>query len=220
MRRIIYVVCVLMLCGSAWGANYPDIGVCENENVMLREFPSARGKVGGYMFVGQQLVILGEKTLDGRLWYRIDHPTRKGIVWITAEDVSFLYDGQYTDPDFVRVRMTFGVNHEKTRLLFGKPVVNATASTLEYDGLKLWYKNDNLRKVEVSRAGLPIAGIQTGDRLEKLYDLGMPADFPDTISGDVKGWERETDSGEKMFFRFGVNNAGRRIVDWMSWERP
>ena len=208
MRKVVVLVWLIVLCGAAWGMEYPAIGTCNGQNIRLREFPGPKGKVAGQVNTGMELVVLGETKAAGQTWYKVDHPARKGNVWIPAEYV--LFKGGDIEEIFVRVRLTLGINQDKARAILGSPT-NWGRSSFEYPGLKIWYDFVGLQRAEVSSSEYSLGGVNVGDNPDKLEALGMP-----------KGWEKGRDSwtlkgitGEEMSFTFD----GGRIAS-MSWKRP
>lgn len=208
MRKVIAIVWMVVLCGSAWGMDFPAIGSCSGHNIRLREFPGPKGKIAGYVNTGTELVLLGDVTVGDQKWFKVDHPLRKGNVWIPAEYI--LHTDSVPEEMFVRVRLMLGINQSKTRAIFGRPS-NFSVNMLEYPGIRLWYDAVSLQRAEISRRGFPLGGVNIGDNPEALAALGMPED-----------WEKEHDSwtlkgagGEEMTFTFGENG-----VESMSWERP
>ena len=208
MRRAIVFVMVMMLCAPAWGIDYPAIGTCNGENIRLREFPGPKGRTAGYVNTGMDVVVLGETTVADQQWYKVDHPARKGNVWVPAQYI--LFTGGRIEEIFVRVRLMLGINQEKTRTLLGSPL-DRERNRFEYPGIKLWYDAGGLQKAELSVNGYPFGDVNVGDSPDKLIALGMP-----------KGWEKGREnwtligaSGEEMVFTFGENGVASMV-----WERP
>ena len=206
--KIFALLILLVMCGTSYAENYPEIGICRGSNIRLREFPGNKGKVAGQVNTGRHIVVLGETSVDGNVWYKVGHPMRKGNVWIPESYVYDLYPKTDLESDFVMVRMTFGVIPEKTRALMGSPL-NAGAKYLEYEGCKLWYDDDrNLQRVEISAKGYPVGSVEVGDEIWKLDPLGVPADHGES-------WTLKSTSGEEMTFKF----SGSRISG-IIWSRP
>ncbi|MBQ7155563.1 MAG: hypothetical protein IJR85_08440 [Synergistaceae bacterium] len=208
MRKAVVLIWLAVLCGTSWGMNYPEMGVCRGSNVKLREFPGEKGKIAGSVNTGRHLVLLGETSVDGQLWYKVGHPMRKGNVWIPASYVYKLYSGMDTEPAFVMVRMTFGITPDKTRAFMGSPL-HAEARYLEYEGCKLWYdSNRNLEKAEISTEGYAVGNVEVGDEIWKLDSLGIPGHHGDS-------WILKSGSGEEIEFLFSDSR-----ISGIIWSRP
>ena len=208
MRKVIAVVWVILLCGTAWGMDFPAIGQCNGRNIRLREFPGPKGKTAGYVNTGTELVILGDVTVNDQRWFKVDHPLRKGNVWIPAQYV--IFTGERAEEIFVRVRLMLGINQNKTRAILGRPD-NFDIDRLEYPGLRLWYDSFSLQRAEVSRRGFAFGGVNVGDKPGALAALGMPEGW----DKDNDTWTLEGAGGEAMSFVFGEKG-----IESMSWERP
>lgn len=223
MKRIIALLLVIFLCESADAAKYPELGSCTGSNVRIRQAPGTDSKVIGRIEDSRnQFVLLGEEYDDNQeLWYMIDLPTKKGTGYVSAKYVNYgwylAHDGNLPTGDvFVNVRLTFGIYPEKARALLGRPLKSGPDS-LEYRNCKIWYEEDSLHRIAISKRGLALAGVQVGDSASKLTALGMPEDYAD----DHEGWTyTKSETGEEIFFQFKSNDDGEVIIDWMSWERP
>ena len=245
MKKAIAVLWLMVLCGSAWGASYPELGACTGTNVRLREDPGTDGRIIGKVEDRRHVfVLLGEEWVDGQKWYEIEHPTQKGTAYISARYVN---DGWYynkpTGRDFVKIRQTFGIFPEKAQALFGR-AKRDNFGHLNYNGLILRYDDeDMLHQVQIEKRGYALAGIQVGDNLARLYDLDMSEDarsvledvihdFNDIAAGEhnddddepvdgPEGWTYiNPDTSEEIFFEFGTNSKGETIINMMTWTSP
>lgn len=240
MRKVIAVMCVLVLCGTAQAMQYPELGVCTGDNVRLREDPGTSGRVIGRADAGTQFIVLGEMYVDGQKWYEIDHPTKEGTAYIISRYVN----GWYNNGDIplgevcAEVRLKFGITPEKTRALFGKPesVQGEDEFTrYKYPGLDVHFESGTLSYVEIRRKGLPIHGIEYGDDARKLISLGMPEDEVADISSKdyenwdfdedgplgAEGWTYKNDAGEEMFFQFEYDLKKKAVtIGTITWSRP
>ncbi|MBQ7665632.1 MAG: SH3 domain-containing protein [Synergistaceae bacterium] len=244
MKKLIVVLWLMILSGCAFGVEYPELGVCIGDNVRLREDPGTDGKIIGRADTGTQFVILGEAYVDGQKWYEIDHPTKKGSAYIVAKYANYgwLHGNNGVIPtgkDFIDVRLTFGIYPDKARALFGN-VKKDEFGNLEYPGLTLRYDDEEegtIHQVQLTKGGIPIAGIQTGDSMKKLLQLGMPEDYlkdflnaieeaknntnEDEAVDGPEGWTyRNEATEEEIFFQFSINDKGEPIVDMIIWTRP
>ena len=221
MKKVIALVWLLVLCGAAQAMQYPELGVCIGDNVRLRESAGTKGKVIGRADSGTQFIILGEVRANGRKWYRIDHPTKKGSAYIAGEYVQGYYNAGRTPvgEDFAKVRLTFGITPTKTRALLGKPSdIQAEDEFMRYtySGCDVHYEADCLNYVHVHKRGYEIAGCKVGDNAMKLVVFGMPDSAPE----EKEGWTFESASGEEIFFQFGAGKNGDTIIESMTWTCP
>ncbi len=244
MKKLIVILWFMLLCSAAFGAEYPELGVCTGDNVRLREDPGTDGKIIGRADAGTRFVILGEAYVEGQKWYEIDNPKGEGHAFIIARYVNYgWYHGNNgvipTGKNFVDVRLTFGIYQEKARALFGEGKKDEFGN-LVYSGLTLRYDDEaipTIHQAEITKRGYAIAGVQVGDNMRKLLQLGMPEsymnDFTETqkeaaenkntdeaIDGP-EGWTyRNEGTGEEIFFQFGINDKGEPIVDMIVWSCP
>ena len=240
MKKLIVVLWLMLLCSVSYGAEYPELGVCDGDNVRLREDPGTDGKIIGRADLGTRFVILGEAYVDGQKWYEIDLPTKEGSAYISARFVNYgWYYGINTGKDFVEVRLTFGIYQEKAHALFGKGRKDEFGN-LVYPGFTLRYDDEvvpTIQQVEITKRGHALAGIQVGDSMKNLLELGMPEDYlkdfietqkeaanntnPDEAIDGPEGWTyRNNATGEEIFFQFGTNGRGEPIVDMIVWTCP
>ena len=243
MRKVAALLWLVVLCGTAWGAVYPELGACTGTNVRLREDPGTDGRIVGKVEDRRHVfVLLGEAWVDGQKWYEIELPTQEGTAYISARYVNYgWYYNKPTGKEFVKVRQTFGIFPEKAEALFGKAKRDKFGN-LNYDGLILRYDDeDMLHQVQIEKRGYALAGIRVGDPLTKLYDLDMSEDargiledvlhdFDDVITSEhdddepvdgPEGWGyTNPDTGESIFFQFGTNSKGEAVVDMMIWTSP
>ena len=231
MRKILAVLCLLLCCGSAYAAKFPEMGICTGERVRLRQSPGMNGKSLGFVEPHRnRFVVLGETRADGMKWYKIDHPTKKGTAYIAADYVEITPVGNV----FAEVRLTFGVYPEKTRAIFGRPSwktqqVWGSSQELEIkDSYAFTYNEDGIRRAIVFLYGeKAIAGIRTGDRAQKLLALGMPASELDVEYGEedddlAEGrWTMTNEvTGESISFMFSGKNKDDAVIDYLEFDRP
>ena len=232
MRKFVYSLLILLgMFTASFGAEYPELGVCTGDNVRLREDPGTHGKVIGRADSGTQFVIIDEAYADGQKWYEIAHPFKAGNAFISARFVNYgWYHGNNgvipTGKDFVNVRLAFGIYQEKARTLFGEGRKDEFGH-LVYPGLTLRYDDDDavptIHQAEITERGYEVAGVQVGDSIRKLLQLGMPESYITDLEegeGGPEGWTYESASGESIFFQFGGNSKGEFIVDMIIWSRP
>ena len=242
-RFFVLLLLVILSCVPAFGAEYPELGVCTGDNVRLREDPGTDGKIIGRADTWTQFVILGEIYLDGQKWYEIDLPTEKGTAYIIARYANCgWYYGDYgkvipTGKDFIDVRLTFGIYPVKARALFGEGRKDEFGN-LVYSGFTLRYDDEKtIQQVEINKRGYALAGVQVGDSMKKLLQLGMPEDYlkdflnaieeaknntnEDEPVDGPEGWTyRNEATEEEIFFQFSINDKGEPIVDMILWTRP
>ncbi len=240
MKKVIALLLVLVFCGSAQAVMIPTLGVCQGDNVRLRDSPGTKSRIIGKVNAGAQFIIIGETDYNGQTWYMIDHPAKKGSAYILAKYVGEYYHGNNgvipVDAPLAQVRLTFGVTPEKTRAILGRPSSSRTMedfTELTYPGLDLQYNENYLSYVHVTKKGYAVAGVEVGDSIKKLLALGMPEDnildltqeeyknwdFEEEGPLGPEGWMYESPTGESIFFEF--NYEGSEItVDLITWMRP
>lgn len=190
---IVFLTLLLLLveAGAVSAVEYPIPASCAGENVRLREDPSTEAKIVGKMSY-DDLYVLSETSVNGEVWYEIDHPTQKGTAWIFGKYVNFNYKEDITPAIRLswQIELTFGTSLEKARLLFGKPTKeNKKMTYIEGAGEKLpditltWpthtaqYVGDGLTLIRVTKGTMPFGSIRIGDPVSKVTDLlGAPGE--------------------------------------------
>lgn len=225
------VLCVVIFCGTAYAAKYPEMGICTGAKVRLRESPSSKGKIIGLVKPDRnRFVVLGEVRSGGQKWYKIDHPTKKGTAYVAADYVEITPVGNV----FAEVRLTFSVYPEKTRAIFERPSWKIQqgwdgSQALEIKNSYAFnYNEDGIWSAVIFYYGeKAIAGIRTGDKPEKLLALGMPASELDMEYGEedddlLEGsWEMTNeDTGEKITFMFSGKSKEDSKIDYLEFHRP
>ncbi|MBQ7215982.1 MAG: SH3 domain-containing protein [Synergistaceae bacterium] len=221
VKGMITLVWILAVFGTAQAMNFPELGVCIGENVRIRASAGTTGKVIDRADAGTQFIILGETRANGKKWYRIDLPKKKGSAYIAAEFVNGWYNEGKTPVgrEFAEVRLKFGITSEKTRLLLGRPIEQKAQDEFEYltyQGCDVHFEEQHLSYVHVRKRGYEIAGCQVGDNAVKLAVFGMPESDPE----EKEGWMYESASGEEIFFQFGPGKNGDTIIESITWSCP
>ena len=239
---LVLALLVMSFCGAVQAMQYPELGVCTGENVRIRASAGTKGKVIDRADAGTQFIILGETRANGKKWYRIDLPKKKGSAYIAAEFVNGYYNGgkHPVGREFAEIRLNLGITPEKTRLLLGRPseesrelVLNKPVWKMTYPGCDLIYDEGYLMYVHIQKRGYEVAGCQVGDKANKLVVFGMPEDeVPDLRDEKYDNWDAEEDgpigpegwtyesaSGEEIFFGFGYTDDEVKIES-ITWHCP
>ena len=231
MRKILAVMFMLLLCGTAFAEEFPKLGRCSGKGVRLREEPNTQSEVIGKADPDTQLVLLGEQVSDGEKWYKVEHPIYKGTAWIHSQFVNIAYG---KDDVFLDVRQTFGISPTKTQALFGEPekIVEAKfggdeleAFYYDYPSFRAWFdkEENSIIFVFVEKGGPAILGMNAGDKAEKLLKLGMPKN---TLKlrrykngeSETEVWQLKSDNGEKVIFGISLNEKDEAVIDSISWS--
>ena len=91
MRKFFAAVLLisLMLCGisEAGGIRrFPSYGICVGDYVRYRSRPSTNARILGRMFDGDEVRVVAQARVKGRLWYEIDDPNDDySTAWVAAE---------------------------------------------------------------------------------------------------------------------------------------
>ena len=220
------LLAIALTAGAARGEDYPTLGLCTGNGVRLRSEPSTKdvSNITGRVNDFDQLILLGETSVDGETWYRVEHPTRRGAAWIFGKYVEPYRGDAAGTPAHdmaIQVRMAFGLTPEKARALLGKPKKETKRKfhfdpanadylevILEYPAFRLRYLQGRLRHVEVSGGKASFGEIRVGDRMEKVREaLGVPS------SEGNEGWSYEVTPIEELLFE---ERDGR--VFRMTWD--
>ncbi|MBR6900853.1 MAG: SH3 domain-containing protein, partial [Synergistaceae bacterium] len=169
-------------------------------------------KILGKVNEGNMLVLLGEIKASGSKWYKIEHPTKKGIAWIFGKyiDTSRSYN---TDTEayrtLVQIIKDCGVTPEKARAILGKPKRTKKQKfffdpaqqyfheeVLEYSGFTLQYIEGRLRHVD-AKNNFSFGDIEIGDTTARVLEvLGEPD------GKGNEGWSYEATPRDVLLFEF------------------
>ena len=214
MKHIIILATVIsiVIAGCAYGSiDYPTLGTCTGSNVRLRDNPGTNyTNIIGKANNGDQFIVLGERRVNGDMWYAVDHPIEQGTLWISGRYLD-LYDGDnFGSPAFklsMKIRINFGLRPAKARELLGQPKRSQrerfffdpaqkmiTEETLSYEGLTLRYVDGLLRDVSVTRKGHAFGELKIGESKQLVIDvLGRPAQEDDnTLTYEISPVESLT----------------------------
>ena len=203
MKRAFIFLAALALClaGCAWAdplprfGDFPALGMCTGNDVRIRDEPGTgkESKVLGKVNEFDRFIVRGRTSLNGQMWYEVEHPRGKGTVWIFGDYVAPVFDAEEQDSLGARVLLalnrTFGVTPEKARVNLGKPKRDKTE---KFGGGKIvlrdlaWadhtagYLNGHLVHAGTSRGALPFEELRIGDPASELADaLGEPTSQSD-----------------------------------------
>ena len=217
----------LFLFSSAASAlQYPYIGMSKGDGVRLRADPGKKGNIIGKVNKGDVFVVMGEIFVDGQKWLEIDHPTKKGTAFISAQFVKPEYEGNENIDTAgckmsAEIQMAFGITQDKALAIHGRPKDFADGpgtSVLIYKGFQVEFLDDRLQRVEVKSGLMPFGDICLGDSQEKLLRvLGNEIEDPDE---NFEGWTCRNALGEEIFFEFRTDKNGETVINFMTWESP
>ena len=229
MKRItiLAAVCSLFLAGTACGSiDYPTLGYCTGKNVRLRDNPGTHyTNVISKANNGDEFIVLGERRVNGDMWYAVDHPSGQGTLWIFGKYLDIYDADKFDSPAFrlaMKIRQDYGLRPAKAREILGQPKRSQrerfffdpaqkmiTEETLSYEGLTLRYIDGSLQDVSVTKKGHAFGRLKIGDTRQMVTAvLGSPAqDEADMLSYEVSPVETFT-------FRF---KDGELVA--MTWEK-
>lgn len=210
--RNFLIIFFVLIASAAFAIDFPEIGFCIGDGVRLRERPDTDSKILGKVNEGNMLVLLGEIKASGSKWYKIEHPTKKGIAWIFGKyiDTSRSYN---TDTEayrtLVQIIKSCGVTPEKARAILGKPKRAKKQKfffdpaqqyfheeVLEYSGFTLQYIEGRLRHVD-AKNNFSFGDIEIGDTTARVLEvLGEPD------GKGNEGWSYEATPRDVLLFEF------------------
>lgn len=229
--KVIAVVIMLALAGLGKSAiaspEYPVLGYCTGSNVRLRESPSTKSKILGEVSDPQELVILGERKVNGQVWYNVDDPFDDREAWISGRYVDRNDTGR--TPAYVtavKVRSVFGQTSRRTRAIFGRPSEiertkfyfdparkEYTREILTYPAFTASFTEGSLTRVEVRKKGYAFGEIEVGETMQIVLDtLGRPA------SDKRNEFVYEISPVEVLTFKSADDREGVERVKTMLWE--
>ena len=213
-------------CASA-SPDYPMLGYCTGSNVRLRESPSTKSRILGEVSDPQELVILGERKVNGQVWYRVDDPFDDREAWISGRYVSRNEDsGTPANVTAVKIRSVFGQTPRKTRAIFGRPQdiertkfyfdparKEYTREILTYPAFTVSFTEGRLTRVEVRKKGYAFGEIEVGETMQIVLDtLGRPT------SDKRNEFVYEISPVEVLTFKSADDREGVERVKTMLWE--
>ena len=72
------MLCLVLLCGTAYAAKYPEMGICTGEKVRLRDSPSSKGKIIGLVQPDRNRFVVWMKSVPaGRSGTRSTIPRKR-----------------------------------------------------------------------------------------------------------------------------------------------
>ncbi len=161
--------------------------------------------------------MLDAKKINGKKWYLIDHPTKKGSAWIFGKYVKKFHEVHYSKltPTHIlamQLRVDYGMMPEKTRLLHGKPREilrdgEEKFMELKYDHFSLYYSDEGNNYIWDISIGIDypegnFGPIKIGDDVKKLREF-----FGEDIEEEYKNfWSGMAPTGETIDFCIDENN--------------
>lgn len=232
MKKFAVILLVMLWCSAAFAETYPEIGICTGDRVKLHARPSTKSRIVGQIDGKRNMfVILDSVQAEGRKWYKIDLPTKKGTAYVDAKSVNYgLYYQKPTGEDFVKVRQIFGIYPEKAEAIFGEADLDNAGNRIFDNFLLIYDDEDILWQAHIKNKKFSLCGVHVGDNPRKLLNLGMPKDILDDLESDSdddeevvdgpEGWTyRDTATDEEIFFEFGIDDSGY-IIEMITWTRP
>ena len=227
-RKVIVVMMMLALAGCVYASpEYPVLGWCTGSNVRLRESPSTKSRILGEVSDPQELVLLGERKVNGQVWYHVDDPFDDREAWISGRYVSRNEDSPTpANVAAVKVRSAFGQTSRKTRAIFGRPKDiertkfffdpaqrEYTREILTYPAFTASFTEGRLTRVEVRKKGYAFGEIEVGETMQIVLDtLGRPA------SDKRNEFVYEISPVEVLTFKSADDREGVERVKTMLWE--
>ena len=219
---------MLALAGCSFASpEYPALGYCTGSNVRLRESPSTKSRILGEVSDPQELVLLGERKVNGQVWYRVDDPFDDREAWISGRYVSRNEDTvSPANVTAVKIRSVFGQTPRKTRAIFGRPQdiertkfyfdparKEYTREILTYPAFTASFTEGRLTRVEVRKKGYAFGEIEVGETMQIVLDtLGRPA------SDKRNEFVYEISPVEVLTFKSADDREGVERVKTMLWE--
>lgn len=77
------IIFISLLFGIATAEEYTMYAICTDSFVNVREKPSTKSKVGGYLDFGWDATVIDQVTdKSGTLWYKVKDITEQGYGWV------------------------------------------------------------------------------------------------------------------------------------------
>ena len=214
MKRVIILAaaaCLAFSVSASGSIDYPTLGYCTGKNVRLRDNPGTNyTNIISKANTGDEFIVLGERRVNGDIWYAVDHPAGQGTLWIFGKYLDLYNVDKFEAPTFkmsMQILQDYGLRPAKARELLGQPKRSqrerfffdpaqkmVTEETLAYDGLTLRYIDGTLQEISVTRKGHAFGELKIGDSRQLVIDfLGKPSqDEDDMLSYEVSPVETLT----------------------------
>ena len=203
MRKILAVLVVIFAVCSVCEADekfaaFPTLGICTGSSVRYREAPDTEAKILGVLNVPERIVVRGQKTTDGGVWYEIEDPKADKIGYVFGTYISPVFDEtsqkKETVKMLVKILQQYGITPEKGKMYSGPAV-------------KTDYNHNNfLAEVYADSKGSSFGEIKIGDTAAKLQEiLGSPE------VKNVSEWEYRIGINTILSFRFKDNKITRMM---------
>ena len=213
MKRVIILavaVCMLFSVSASGSMDYPTLGTCTGSNVRLRDNPGTNSNIIDKANKYDTFIVIGERRVNGEMWYAVDHPKEQGTLWISGRYLDLYNADNFGTPAYkmsMQIRQDYGLSPAKARELLGQPKRSQrerfffdpaqkmiSEETLAYDGLTLRYIDGRLQYVNVTRKGHAFGELKIGDSRQLVIDfLGKPSqDEDDMLSYEVSPVETLT----------------------------
>ena len=172
MRKLLIGLIALSLFASTSEAakskftKFPALGYCTGTYVRYREDPDTDAEILGRLNTPDRIIVLGQTTNNGQLWYEIEDPE--------SDETAFVF-GKYIEPVYGKTEQDTRAYEVVVNILqnYG---INKTKAKLYSDSKgKTQYTNNYLSFLEVSKKGNSFGDVSIGDSLEDLIDaMGDP----------------------------------------------
>ena len=171
MRKVFVSVIIVFLLASFIEARdkfvrFPALGYCVGTYVRYREAPDTDSEILGRLNKPDRVIIIGQSTIQGQLWYEIEDPDSDGTAFVFGKYIQPVYgEAEQKTTAYevvVNILQNYGINKTKAKFYSGpKPRARYTDNYLSF--------------LEVSKTGNAFDNISIGDDIDSLIDsMGAP----------------------------------------------
>ena len=172
MRKLLIGLIAISLFASTSEAakskftKFPGIGYCTGTYVRYREDPDTDAEILGRLNDPDRVIVLGQTTNNGQLWYEIEDPEGDGTGFVFGKYIEPVYGKSEQETIayevVVNILQNYGINKTKAKFYSGPKG-------------KTQYTDNYLSFLEVSKKGNSFGDISIGDSLGDLIDaMGEP----------------------------------------------
>lgn len=202
MRKVLALIAILVMAAACEAADkfaaFPALGVCTGSSVRYRAEAGTESEILGKLNAPDRVVVVGQKSVDGDVWYEIEDPAANKNGFISGAYIAPVFDEtsqkKPTVKMIVKIVQRYGITPEKGKLYSG-PAVKSDYNHADF-----------LAEVYADSKGCAFGDVQIGDNVSKLEDvLGKP----DVQSASE--WEYRVGINTILSFRFKDNKITRMM---------
>lgn len=230
------ILLFVMAVSCAWAeekifVEYPTLGECTADNVILRSKPDTSAKIIGRLNEFDKIIVLRNVKAKDGVWYEVDNPAGKEEAYVSGKYLVPAYKQEFQRSAGAKVltdiRLTYGATPAKMRALSdgtGK-ITRRESNTgfpfvvADWGDYRVLYwdtfegRTGYIKSLEVKRGNKSFGNIHIGDSTDKLRrELGDPVnengslwEYEIYLYGYHEGYVEEL--VDACIFRFSIEDG-------------